>query len=151
MDINQIKKLREETGAGVMEVKAALEEAGGDEKKAKEILRKKGLVKAKKKAGRQTAEGRIYSYVHTGGRVGVLVEVRCETDFVARNEEFEKLCKELALQIASMAPKDVDELIAQDYIRDPKIKVGDLIAETIAKTGENIVVKRFVRFELGEE
>lgn len=146
--LEQIKELREKTGAGVMDAKRALEEAGGDMKKAEEIIRAKGFAKAETKAQREAKAGLVCTYSHQG-RVGVMVEVNCETDFVAKNPEFENLCREIALQIASMEPKDVEELLTQDYIRDGSRKVGDLVKELISKTGENIQVRRFERFELG--
>ena len=144
-----IKELRKKTGAGVMDAKKALEESKGDMKKAEEIIRKKGVMKATKKSDREVKSGLVYTYGHQG-RVGVLVEVNCETDFVAKNPEFENLCKEIALQVASMNPKDVDELLGQNYVRDGNKKIGDLVKELIGKIGENIQVKRFERYELGE-
>ncbi|QHO63746.1 Translation elongation factor Ts [Candidatus Chazhemtobacterium aquaticus] len=148
--MEKIKQLREKTGAGVMDAKKALEESGGDMKKAEEIIAAKGIVKAEKKADREVKSGLVYGYTHQG-RVGVLVEVSCETDFVAKNPEFEALCKEVALQVASMEPKDVEELLEQDYIRDGGKKIKDLVTNLIGKIGENIQVRRFVRFELGGE
>ena len=148
--MEKIKQLREKTGAGVMDAKKALEESGGDMKKAEEIIAAKGIVKAEKKADREVKSGLVYGYTHQG-RVGVLVEVSCETDFVAKNPEFETLCKEVALQIASMEPKNVEELLEQDYIRDGGKKIKDLVTSLIGKIGENIQVRRFVRFELGGE
>jgi elongation factor Ts len=148
--MEKIKQLREKTGAGVMDAKKALEESGGDMKKAEEIIAAKGIVKAEKKADREVKSGLVYGYTHQG-RVGVLVEVSCETDFVAKNPEFEALCKEVALQVASMEPKDVEELLEQDYIRDGSKKIKDLVTSLIGKIGENIQVRRFVRFELGGE
>lgn len=148
--LDQIKKLREITGAPVLECRQALEECGGDERKAVEWLRQKGMDRAEKKASREVKAGLIESYAHATGKVGVLVEVACETDFVARNEEFKNFAHELALQIASMAPKTVEELLKQEYIREPEKKIGDLLKETIGKIGENIVIRRFERFELGE-
>jgi len=148
--IEKIKKLRDKTGAGVMDVKKALEEAKGDMKKAEEIIREKGLAKAKKKSDREVKSGLIYSYVHQTGKVGAMVEVACETDFVAKNDEFVGLCKEIAMQVASMNPKDVKELEEQSYIRDSSKKVGDLVKELVGKIGENMRIVRFVRFELGE-
>lgn len=147
--MEEIKALREKTGAGVMDAKRALEEAGGDMQKAEAIIAEKGLAKAAKKADREAKAGLVYAYVHQG-RVGVLLEVSCETDFVARNAEFEALCKELSLQIASMNPKSVEELLEQDYIRDSSRKTGDLVKQLIGKIGENMQVRRFVRYELGE-
>ena len=194
-----VRKLREETGAGMMECKSALVETQGDGEKARELLRKKGLAAAAKKAGRATSEGLIGSYVHQGGRIGVLVEVNCETDFVARNDDFQALVKDIAMHVAAASPaaalyvsKDevpaevlekekeiyraqaaaqgkpanVQEKIAegklkeyyqsfclleQPFIRDPKQTVGQLVQERIARIKENIVVRRFARFKLGEE
>ncbi len=196
--IEQIKELREATGAGMMDCKRALEEANGDIERARELLRQKGLADAQKRAGRATREGLIGSYVHSNGKVGVLVELCCETDFVARTDEFAELAHELALQVASMrpefvSPEDIPEerleaerrifeemtrsegkpenvipkivegrlrklfsqicLLEQPYIKDEKgkKKVKDLIAEVASKLGENIVVRRFVRFQLGAD
>ncbi|MCS7241411.1 translation elongation factor Ts [Candidatus Caldatribacterium sp.] len=195
MSTKDIMELRNRTGAGIMDCKKALLEAGGDLEKACEILRRRGAEIATRKKARVAREGLIGAYVHTDGKIGVLVEVNCETDFVARTEEFRNLVKELTLQIAAQAPRwvspeDVPEeirkreeafyweelkesakpeevkqkivegkmkkfyetycLLEQEYIRDPEKKVKDLIVETIAKLGENIVVRRFVRFKLGE-
>jgi elongation factor Ts len=147
--IEDIKKLREKTGAGVADSRKALEEAKGDFKKAEELVKSWGIEKAAGKSDRVVGAGLVETYIHGGGKVGVMVEVGCETDFVARTDEFKNLAHELAMQIAAMDPKDVREFEAQDYIRDSSKKVGDLVKETIAKVGENIVVKRFIRFELG--
>lgn len=144
-----IKKLREETGAPVMDAKKALEETKGDFNKAKEVLKSRGVEKAEKRSERMTSQGLIETYIHAG-KVGAMVEVGCETDFVARTDEFKNLAHELAMQIASMDPVDVEELLNQDYIREPSKKVKDLVTEIVAKTGENVLVKRFVRFTLGE-
>ena len=149
--IGQIKKLRDQSGAPVMECKKALEQTKGDSKKAARLLEKWGVTRALKKKGRKTPEGQIFSYVHTGGKVGAMVEVLCETDFVAQNSEFQKLGHEIAMQVAAMNPGDVKTLLDQEYIRDPKIKVSDLLNRAIAKFGENIVIKRFKRFKVGEE
>lgn len=149
--IEEIKKLREKTGAGVMDVKKALAEAKGDAKKAEKIIQKKGLDKAKKKADRDVLNGLVYSYIHQTGRVGAMVEMACETDFVASNKEFKDLCKEMAMQVTSMNPKDVEELLKQDYFRDTSKKVEEVIKELIGKIGENMKVVKFVRFELGEK
>lgn len=151
VNINSIKKLRDKTGAGVMEVKRALEEGKGDEKKALEWIRKYGLMKASKRADRGTGEGAIASYVHQGAKIAVLLELACETDFVARTEEFKKLASELAMQVASEAAKDVNAFLKQEYIRDSSKTIKDLVAEVVAKTGEKIEVRRFVRYELGEK
>lgn len=144
----QIKELREKTQAGFSDCKMALEESNGDMKKAEEILRKKGFEKAEKKLDRETGQGLVESYVHQTGKVGVLVSVLCETDFVARTDEFKKLAHEIAMQIAAMNPKDVDALVKQEYIRDGSKTIEELIKETIAKVGENIKVGTFSRVEL---
>jgi len=149
VSIEQIKKLREKTGVGIADCRSALEEAGGDLKKAQQILKEKGLEAAAKKAGRAVGEGLIETYVHANGKIAAMIEVNCETDFVARTDDFKKLTHELAMQVCAMDPKDVKELLAQPYIRDESKTVEDLVKETISKVGENIVVKRFMRFELG--
>jgi elongation factor Ts len=148
---NDVLKLRQETGAGVMDCKKALEEAQGNIEKAKELLKARGLEIASKKAERSTKEGIITSYIHGAGKVGVLLELVCETDFVAKNDEFKNMAREIAMQIASMNPENVEALLEQEYIRDPKKKIIDLINESIAIIGENIKVTRFVRYALGEE
>lgn len=145
-----IKKLREETGAPIIRVKKVLEEFKGDEKKALELLRKEGFEKAAKRKERVTSQGKVFSYVHHTGKVACLVELLCETDFVARNELFESLGKDLSLQVASMPVKDGDELIKMDFIKDPSKKISDLVKELIAKTGENVRIGRVVRVELGK-
>ena len=192
---DQVKQLREKTGAGMMECKAALAEANGNMEEAITILRKRGLAQAAKRAGRTTAQGLITSYIHLGGKIGVLVEVNCETDFVARTEDFQNLAKEVAMHIAAADPKWVRReevpadaiekekaiyraqmentgkpahvldkiiegklgnfysqfvLVDQPSIRDSNVTVGQLITQATAKTGENIQVKRFVRFRVGE-
>jgi elongation factor Ts len=192
---DQVKQLRDKTGAGMMECKAALAEANGDMEEAVTLLRKRGMAQAAKRAGRATAQGLIGSYIHMGGKIGVLVEVNCETDFVARTEAFQHLVKELAMHVAAADPKwvrreDVPQeaiekeksiyraqmegsgkpaqvldkiidgklnsfysqfvLLDQPSIRDPNVAVGQLVAETTAKTGENITVGRFIRFRVGE-
>jgi elongation factor Ts len=192
---DQVKQLREKTGAGMMECKAALAEANGDMDEAITILRKRGLAQAAKRAGRATAQGLISSYIHLGGKIGVLVEVNCETDFVARTEDFQNLVKEVAMHIAAADPKWVRReevpgeaiekeksiyraqmentgkpahvldkiiegklgnfysqfvLLDQPSIRDSNVTIGQLITQATAKTGENIQVKRFVRFRVGE-
>lgn len=147
--IDSVKKLREQTSAGVLDCKKALIQAGGDFKIACEILKKKGVKLAKKKAERVTGEGSVEVYLHPGGRVASMLELACETDFVARNTGFKNLAHELAMQIASMNPSTIEVLLKQEYIRDQKKKVEDLINEAIAKFGENIKVKRFIRYEVG--
>ena len=190
-----VKDLREKTGAGIMDCKRALSDAGGDMDKALDILRQKGLAIAAKKAARETKEGLISSYIHAGGRIGVLAEVNCETDFVARNSEFQELVRDIAMQIAWSNPpflrredvppsilekereiyraqaretgkpehvieKIIDGkiekffndscLLEQPFIKDSSVTLNDLIRQKIAKTGENISIKRFVRYQLGE-
>jgi len=192
---DQVKQLREKTGAGMMECKAALAEANGNMGEAITILRKRGLAQAAKRAGRATAQGLITSYIHLGGKIGVLVEVNCETDFVARTEDFQNLAKEVAMHIAAADPRWVRReevpaeaiekeraiyraqmentgkpahvldkivegklgnfysqfvLVDQPSIRDSNVTIGQLITQATAKTGENIQVKRFVRFRVGE-
>ena len=144
------KKLRAETGAGVLDCKKALDEAGQDFKKALEVIKEKGLAKAAKKADRETSQGLVETYVHGGGKIGVMLELQCETDFVARNSDFKQLAHDVAMHIAAMAPQDLDELMAQNFIRDASITIEGLVKQHIAKIGENIVVKRFVRYELGD-
>lgn len=143
-----IKELRDKTSAGVADCRVALEEAGGDLKRAEEILKKKGIEKAAKKGDRATGQGIVESYVH-GGRIGVLVELLCETDFVARTDEFKTLAHEIALQISSMNPKNSSELLKQEYIRDSSKTIDQLIKETIATLGENITLGKFTRIEVG--
>lgn len=190
-----VRTLRERTGAGIMDCKSALNEAKGDTDQAYQILRKKGLSGAAKRSGRATSEGIVSSYIHPGGRVGVLLEVNCETDFVARTEEFQQMVKNLAMHIAASQPRFVDKesvpedivaaereifsaqakgmgrpeaaipkiiegkltkfyqeacLLEQPYVRDPNVAVRDYVTDVIAKTGENIRVRRFMRFALGE-
>jgi len=190
----RIKELREKTGAGILDCKKALEEANGDIDKAVEVLRKKGMDIATKKSQRITKEGLIASYIHFGGKIGVLVEVNCETDFVARTEEFKELVKNITMQIAASSPKYISQedvpsevidkekqiyrsqfsnrppqiqekiaegklkkffsevcLMEQPFIRDPEITVKEYIKSVIGKLGENIRVKRFIRYQLGEE
>jgi elongation factor Ts len=160
-----VKELREQSGAAVMQCQNALIEAEGDIEKALQILKQKSLFQAEKKAERATGEGLIEAYIHGGGRIGAMVEVNCETDFVARTDEFKELAHHLAMQIAAMNPRfiskeDVREgteiepqtacLLLQADIKDPDRTVKEIIAETIAKVGENIRVSRFARFELSE-
>ena len=191
-----VAELRLQTAAGMMECKKALEEAGGDMGKAMDVLRKRGMAKAEKRAGRRASEGAIGSYIHFNGKVGVLVDLNCETDFVARTDDFQNLAKDLALHIASAKPTAVSaedlpkELVAgerkiveaqvaesgkpeavrekivdgkmkkfcreralldQPFVKDDKTSVGELVKQASAKLGENLVVRRFVRYELGEE
>lgn len=148
LDVETIKKLREETGAGVLDVKKALEEADNNYEKAKAALVEKGLANASKKSDRETRDGLVHSYIHAGGKVGTLVAVACETDFVAKTEDFQKLCHEIAMQAAVEEYDNVRELLDSEYIRDPSKKIADLIKETIAKLGENIELKDFARFSV---
>ena len=151
VDITLLKRLRNETGVSLADCRKALEETKNDYNKALEWLKKHGLEKAAKKKDRKTSQGLVESYIHQNGRVGALVEVMCETDFVARTDEFKNLVHEICMQVAAMNPKDVDFLLKQEYIRDSSKTVGELIKETIAKLGENIVIKRLQRFEIGYE
>lgn len=161
---DMIKALREKTGAGVIDCKKALTESEGDFDKACGILEEKGIALAKKKADRVAEQGLIETYVHLGGKIGVMLEINCETDFVAHTEEFKELAHDIALQIAAMSPhyistdeiqEETDDdpestcLLTQQYIKDPGKTIQDVITETIAKVGENIKVRRFARFELG--
>ena len=190
-----VKQLREKTGAGMMDCKKALVEVGGDMEKAVDFLRKKGLATAQKRAGRAMSEGMIQSYIHMTGKLGVLVEVNCETDFVAKNEDFQEFAKNIAMHIAAsnplgIKPEDVPEeiieneksiyraqaiemgkpenildkivegklkkfyqencLLNQPFVRDPDMSIADLMNDLIAKIGENITIKRFVRYQIGE-
>lgn len=148
--VADIKKLRAETGAGMMDCKKALTAAEGDFVKAQEILREKSLIKADKKSDRETKEGYIASYVHSNNKTAALVEILCETDFVARNEKLQEMAKNVAMQVVAMNPADVEELLAQDYIRDGKITTDELVKQTSGLLGEKLVVNRFVRYEIGE-
>jgi elongation factor Ts len=145
--VEKIKKLREETEISIAECKKALEEAKGDLEKAKEILKKRYGEMAKKRKERETKEGIIEAYIHPGKKIGVLLELRCESDFVAKNPEFQKLAHELCLQIAAIDPEEVP-LLEQNWIRDESKKIKDLISEYIAKFDENITVERFARFQI---
>ncbi len=165
VDTASIKSLRDATGAGIMDCKRALEEAQGDIEKAQEILKQKGIAIAAKKAHRETSEGLIETYVHSGNRIGSLVELNCETDFVARTPEFKDLAHDLAMQIAAMAPQYIGDgdlpddlngnpqevvLLQQPFIKDPVRTVQDLVNDVVARVGENVRVRRFSRFVLGE-
>src|SRR5829696_6695329 len=174
---NQVKELREKSGAGIMECKRALEQVDGDFAKAVDLLKQQGLANADKKTGRAASQGLIEPYIHGAGRIGSIVEVNCETDFVARTPEFRELAHDLAMQVAATSPTYVstDEipadawpgleqeygdrekaaaavvLLEQPFIKDPKLTIRDLVRERIGKLGENIVVRRFARFEVGAE
>ena len=151
VNIDLLKKLRNETLVSLADCRKALEESKNDYKKALEVLRKSGLEKAAKKSERVTSQGIIDSYIHQNGKVGVLIEVSCETDFVARTDVFKNLVHEICMQVAAMNPKDVKTLLAQEYIRDSSKTIKVLVKEIIAKLGENVVVKRFQRFEAGNK
>ncbi len=172
ISVDEIRDLREQTSCGVIECKKALEEANGDVKKAKEILRKRGIELAAKKSVRTVKEGRVESYVHLGSKIGVLLEVNCETDFVAKNEDFCRFTKDIAMHIAASSPRylrredvaaDVLKqegdaevyikthcLLEQAFIKDPQIKIQDYLNSLISKTGENIIISRFIRYKVGE-
>ena len=190
-----VKELREKTGSGIMDCKKALKENDGDVDKSLDFLRKKGLAKAAKRSGREATEGYVQSYIHMGGKIGVLVEVNCETDFVAKNDDFQAFTKNIAMHIAAaapmgMGPEEIPEavvakereiyreraleqgkpenivdkivdgqiekffkdscLMSQPYIKDPKLTIGDLVTDAIAKMGENIKIRKFARFQIGE-
>lgn len=149
VNIDAIKRLRSLTGVGITDAKQALVDAGGDFDKALDQMRQKGLTKAEKRGQREARAGLIGSYVHDG-RIGVLVEVNCETDFVAKTDEFKELVKDLSLHICSMDPKDLKDLLEQPFVKETSKTVGDLVQEANAKLGENIVVRRFSRLALGE-
>ncbi|OGM99449.1 MAG: hypothetical protein A3B91_01185 [Candidatus Yanofskybacteria bacterium RIFCSPHIGHO2_02_FULL_41_29] len=146
--MNKIKSLRDSTGLSFNEIKEALTKAGGDEIKAKEMLHNLGVKMAAKKSSREVKEGVVESYIHNTRKVGSMVEVMCETDFVARNVEFQKLAKELSMHIAAMKPGNLEELLAQSFIKDQDITIQDLLNQNIAKLGENIQIGRFEVFSL---
>ena len=162
----QVKELREQSGAGIMDCRKALMETDGDVEKALQLLKEEGLLRARKKTERSAAEGLVETYIHCDGHIGAMVEVNCETDFVARTEEFRELAHNLAMQVAAMHPQFISEdeateetdiepeaacLLFQPYIKDTSKAVKDVIMETIAKLGENIKVSRFTRFEVGRD
>lgn len=182
LDMDLVRQLREKTSAGIMDCKAALMDSGNNIEKAIEILRKKGAEMATKKAARQTNQGHVEAYIHHGGKIGVLLEVDCETDFVAKNEDFRRFAKDVAMQIAATSPRyisreDISEsvlekereiikeqkkaslekfyqqacLLEQPYIKDEKIFIKGLLAALVGKIGENIIIKRFARFQVGVE
>lgn len=162
---DQVRELRERTSAGVMECKRALEEADGDIDRAMALLKERGAALAEKRAERETSQGLVESYIHAGGRIAAMVEINCETDFVARTEEFKDLAHDLSMQVAATNPLSVSEedlpagaegdpaelcLLRQPFIRDPSRTVDDVVKDVVGKTGENIRVRRFARFELGQ-
>jgi elongation factor Ts len=164
VSLEAIKALRDKTSASINDVRSALESAGGDEKKALQLLRERGAAIAEKRQGRATGQGRVEAYVHHDGRIGALVEVDCETDFVARTPEFQEFCRDIAMHVAAVSPRYVqaadapkDEgdsagaaLLEQSFVKDPSVTVKELLKALIAKTGENVVVRRFSRFGIGE-
>lgn len=147
-DIEKIKHLRDSTGLSLAEIKKAITESGGDESKAMEILKVRGILSADKRSSREVKEGVVESYVHSTQKLGVIVEVLCETDFVARNAEFQKLAHDIAMHIAAMKPRDSKELLEQSFVREPEITIQDLVKQHIAKLGENIQVGQFHILEL---
>ncbi|MFC1649819.1 elongation factor Ts [Patescibacteria group bacterium] len=151
LDIKKIKKVREATGASMVRVKDVLDELKGNEDKAIKKLQKEMGKKMAKRADRATGQGLLQTYTHHDGRTVSVVELLCETDFVAKNKLFQSVAKDLSLQVASMNPKDVNELVKQDFVKDPGKKVGDLVEEVKAKTGENIQIGRIWRIQLGEK
>jgi elongation factor Ts len=150
INMEKIKKLRDETGAGILEIKKMLEEVGEDFEKAKEELLKKATAKAEKKSDRMAEDGLVFSYIHNSGKVGSLVLLACETDFVAKTDDFKNLCKEIAMQVCTEDYKNVEGLLESEYIRDPSKKILDLVNETTAKVGEKIEVRKFTKFVVGE-
>lgn len=141
--VDDIKSLREQTGAGVMDVKRALEESNGDVSKAKEWIVRKGIAKADKKSKKDTGSEHVFSYVHHNGRVGALLKLACETDFVTKTDDFQKLGKELVMQVASMNPDKIDKFMSQEYLREPSKTIEDLVKEASGKLGENIRIVEF--------
>ena len=165
VSVEAIKALRDQTGAGIMDCKRALQQANGDPQEAEQILRKKGIAAAATRASRETNQGLIESYIHSGGRIGAMVEVNCETDFVARTSDFKELAHDLAMQVAAMSPLYVDSadvpkgkdinsqescLMQQPFIKDPTKTVADTVNEIVGRLGENVRVRKFARFSLGE-
>jgi elongation factor Ts len=148
ISMDQIKELREITGAGVMDAKKALEESQGDMKKAIAWVQKKGMQRAESKADRETAQGVVYAYVHHDGKSGALVKLLCETDFVAKTDDFKNLAKEIGMQVVSMQPKDVSELLKQEYVRDPAKTIEELVKQVAGKLGENVKLESFVSLKV---
>jgi len=146
--IEDLKKIREITGVSIDAIREALEEAGGEVEKALGLLKERGALVAAKKAGRQTGEGIISSYIHANGKVGVMIKLLCETDFVARTEQFKELGHEIAMHIAAMNPVNIEELIAQPYVRNQDQTIDQLMKDYISKLGENIQIGEFCRFEI---
>ena len=151
ISLDQIKKLRSKTKAGVMDCRQALEESQGDITKAEKWLQKKGLKSAAKREDKETCQGIVEAYTHAEGKIVAMVELLCETDFVARTDDFKNLAHDLAMQIAAMKPKNIEDFLKQAWIKDESKKIEELVKDLIAKTGENIKVGRVARFELGEK
>ena len=149
--VTDVKKLREESGAGMLDCKKALEEAKGSYNKAVEIVRKKGLARAEKKSDRETKEGYIASYVHMNNKVAALVEILCETDFVAKNDEFQKMAKDVAMHVVAMNPESVEALLKDDFVKDPSKTIEELVKGVSGKIGERFVINKFVRYEIGQK
>ncbi len=160
-DVNTVKELRQKTGAGVMTVKKALDESNGDIGKAEEMLKKQGLANAMKKSGRETSQGVVQSYIHAGNKIGAMVELKCETDFVARTDDFVTLARDLAMQVAAMTPSyisrddegaseasDDEILLSQSFIKDSTVSIEEKVKEMIAKVGENVKISRIIKFDL---
>ncbi len=168
VNVQDVKALREETGAPIGDVRSALEEAKGDKPKAREILKRRGVASAEKRAGRSAGQGRVEAYIHHDGKMGALVEVNCETDFVARTPDFQQFCRDLALHVAAASPRYLSAeaapddvrgsandakalcLLEQPFVKDQGTAIKDLVKALIAKTGENVVVRRFTKFTVGE-
>ena len=148
VDIQLLKKLRDETSVSVSECRQALEETSGNYDEALKLVKSRAAEKAAKKADRETGEGLVEAYIHGNGKVGAMVEILCETDFVARTDEFKHLAHEVAMQVAAMSPETVEELLAQEYIKDSSKTIEQMVKEAIQKTGENIKIKQFTRFAL---
>lgn len=146
--VEEIKKLREETGLSIMQCKTALEEAQGDKEKAMSLLKKKGVEIAKKKSERTLGAGVVVSYIHPGETVGVMLELLCETDFVAKNPDFKLVARDISMHVAAMNPSNTTELLEQPFIKDPEQKISDLISDTVQKFGERTEVGHFVRFSI---
>ncbi len=149
IDAKVIKELRDLTGAGILDIKNTLDKFEGNIEKTKEVLMEKAKEKAAKKAERSTNDGLVYSYIHNNGKVGSLIYLACETDFVAKTDDFQNLCKEIAMQAATMEYENVNDLLEDDYIRDGSKKIKDLITEAIGKLGENMELVSIVRFKVG--
>ena len=147
-NIELLKKIRLETSASIADCRAALEETDNNYEKAIEWLKKRGLEKAAKKSEREASQGLVESYIHNGGKVGALIVLQCETDFVARTDEFKALAKEIGMQVSAMDPENVEALLKQEYIRDASLTIEDLIKSVIGKLGENIVLREFKRFAI---